>query len=163
MRLLIQPGSGVQPLLSAIERAKKSIEIVIFRFDEREIERALANAVARGVFVHALIAHTTGTGEEELRKLEMRFLDAGINVVRTSDDLIRYHDKLLIIDEKILFVLSFNFTHAISRSPRDTAKKWLCDPLWYARQTGFRPTCTVPTHFTSFGFTGPVVDNPPSV
>jgi phosphatidylserine/phosphatidylglycerophosphate/cardiolipin synthase-like enzyme len=41
----------------------------------------------------------------------MRFLEAGIIVARTADDLIRYHDKLVIFDRKTLFMLSFNFTH----------------------------------------------------
>jgi len=110
VRILIQPGSGIQPLLTAIERAQKSIEIVIFRFDLREVEKALASAVSRGVFVHALIAHTSGSGEEQLRKLEMRLLDAGINVVRTADNLIRYHYKMMLVDRRELYVLSFNFT-----------------------------------------------------
>jgi len=41
----------------------------------------------------------------------MRLLDAGVTVSRTADDLSRYHDKLLIIDRRVLYVLSFNFTH----------------------------------------------------
>ena len=40
----------------------------------------------------------------------MRFLAAGIVVARTDDDLIRYHDKFIIIDRRILYMLSFNFT-----------------------------------------------------
>ena len=76
-----------------------------------EIEKALANAAARGVFVHALIAYTNRGGERNLRKLEMRLLAAGITVARTADDLVRYHDKFLIIDRRELFLLSFNFTH----------------------------------------------------
>jgi hypothetical protein len=32
-------------------------------------------------------------------------------VARTADDLIRYHDKYLVIDGRQLFMLSFNFTH----------------------------------------------------
>jgi cardiolipin synthase len=35
----------------------------------------------------------------------------GVAVSRTADDLVRYHDKLLIIDRRLLYVLSFNFTH----------------------------------------------------
>ena len=60
--------------------------------------------------MHALIAHTNRAGEKQLRLLELRLLAAGITVARTADDLARYHDKLLIIDERVLFVLSFNFT-----------------------------------------------------
>jgi cardiolipin synthase len=111
VRLLIQPGDGVAPLVDAINAAKSRVEIAIFRFDRAEIEKALANAAARGVFVHALIAYTNRGGERNLRKLEMRLLEAGITVARTADDLIRYHDKYLIIDRRELFLLSFNFTH----------------------------------------------------
>jgi phosphatidylserine/phosphatidylglycerophosphate/cardiolipin synthase-like enzyme len=41
----------------------------------------------------------------------MRLLEVGVSVSRTSDDLLRYHDKLLIIDRQVLCLMSFNFTH----------------------------------------------------
>ena len=110
MKLIIQPDDGIQPLLAAIRSAKKTVDIVIFRFDRGDIETALKAAVARGVVVHALIAYTNRGGDKNLRKLEMRLLAAGIAVVRTAKDLLRYHDKIIIIDSKILYVLSFNFT-----------------------------------------------------
>jgi phosphatidylserine/phosphatidylglycerophosphate/cardiolipin synthase-like enzyme len=112
MRLLVQPEAGVRPLIKAIAGARRTIEIVIFRFDQREIERALANAVSRGVAVHALIAHTNRAGEENLRRLEMRLLGAGVTVARTADDLARYHGKLMIVDRRDLYLLAFNLTHA---------------------------------------------------
>jgi len=84
LKLLIQPDDGVLPVVEAINKAKDRVEIVIFRFDRPEIERALASAVSRGVFVHALIAYTNRGGEKELRKLEMRLLAAGVTVARTS-------------------------------------------------------------------------------
>src|SRR5215510_5806211 len=111
MKLIVQPNHGMAPLIKAIKRAKKSIEIVIFRFDELAIERALIAAVERGVFVHALIAFTNRGGEKSLRRLEMRFLAKGITVARTADDLVRYHGKILLVDGKELFVLAHNFTH----------------------------------------------------
>src|SRR5436190_9278346 len=111
MKLLIQPGDGVAPIVKAISRAKNSIEIVVFRFDQREVEHALASAVSRGVAVHALIAHTNKAGEENLRRLEMRFLGAGITLARTADDLVRYHGKMMLIDRRELFLLGFNLTH----------------------------------------------------
>jgi phosphatidylserine/phosphatidylglycerophosphate/cardiolipin synthase-like enzyme len=111
MKLLVQPGDGVMPLIQGIEKAKRSVDIVIFRFDRRDIERALENAVARGVAVHALIAYLNRGGEKKLRKLEMRLLQAGVTVARTSDDLIRYHDKFMIVDGRVLYLLAFNFTH----------------------------------------------------
>ncbi|HLZ17653.1 MAG TPA: phospholipase D-like domain-containing protein [Cyclobacteriaceae bacterium] len=111
MKLIIQPEDGIGPLLAGIKSAKKTIEIVIFRFDRADIEAALKAAVGRGVTVHALIAYTNRGGEKNLRKLEMRLLGAGVTVVRTAKDLLRYHDKMIIIDRTVLYVLSFNFTH----------------------------------------------------
>jgi len=112
-KLLIQPGAGIAPLLDAIERAREIIQIVIFRFDRGEIEAALRRAARRGVFVHALVAHTSvgQGGESTLRKLEMRLLADGISVARTATDLVRYHDKLMIVDKETLFLLGFNFTY----------------------------------------------------
>lgn len=107
---LVQPGDGIAPIVKAINRARKSVEIVIFRLNRVEIERALAHAVARGLNVHALIAYTNRGGERNLRDLEMRLLAAGVTVSRTDNDLIRYHGKMILIDRRQLFLLAFNFT-----------------------------------------------------
>ncbi len=111
MKLLVQPGDGITSLIDGIKRAKTKIEIAIFRFDQREIEKALDAAAERGVVVQALIANTNRGGEQNLRALEMRLLAAGVTVARTADDLVRYHDKLMIIDRRELYLLAFNFTH----------------------------------------------------
>jgi hypothetical protein len=108
---LIQPHDGIAPLLSAIKSAKKSIDILIFRMDWKELENALKSASSQGLAVRALIAHTNRGGESKLRAMETRFLEAGITVGRTADDLIRYHGKMMIIDRRTLYVLSFNFVH----------------------------------------------------
>jgi phosphatidylserine/phosphatidylglycerophosphate/cardiolipin synthase-like enzyme len=111
LKLIAQPADGTAPLLKAIAGAKKSIEIVIFRFDQADVEHALEEAAERGVFVHALIAFTNRGGEKSLRKLEMRFLKKGITVARTADNLVRYHGKMMLVDGKELFLLTHNFTH----------------------------------------------------
>jgi PLD-like domain len=117
VKLIVEPGDGVEPLLSAIRGAKKSVEVAIFRFDHRAIEAELRAAAARGVEVNVLIASVNRGGVESLRKLELRCLAAGLTVGRTNDDLARYHDKFIIIDRRTLYVLSFNFTHLdIARS-----------------------------------------------
>ena len=111
MKLLVQPDDGARPLIKAIAGARRSIEIAIFRFDQREIEKALANAVSRGVAVQALIAHTNRAGEANLRRLERRLLAAGVTVARTADDLVRYHGKLMIVDRRELYLMAFNMTY----------------------------------------------------
>ncbi len=110
MKLIVQPDSGVAPVITAIKQARKSIDVLIFRFDRIEIARALGAAVTRGVRVRALTAHANRGGTKSLRKLEMHLLEAGVTVSRTADDLVRYHGKMMIVDAKILHVYGFNFT-----------------------------------------------------
>jgi phosphatidylserine/phosphatidylglycerophosphate/cardiolipin synthase-like enzyme len=110
MKLIVQPGDSIAPLVKGINDAKKTIQILIFRFDRVEIENALVKAVSRGIDVRALIAYTNRGGERSLRALEMRLLAAGVTVARTDDDLVRYHGKMLIVDESELYLLAFNFT-----------------------------------------------------
>ena len=109
MKLIIQPDDGLAPLLKAVRSAKKTIDLVIFRFDRQELEKAIEAAVARGVVVRALIAHTNRGGEKSLRKLELTLLNAGVTVARTADDLPRYHGKMMIVDDA-LHVYGFNYT-----------------------------------------------------
>jgi phosphatidylserine/phosphatidylglycerophosphate/cardiolipin synthase-like enzyme len=115
----VQPDAGLDPILAALRKAKKTIQILIFRLDRPEIEKALVDAVERGVAVQALVAFTNRGGDKVLRRFEMRALERGITVTRTADDLVRYHGKMLIVDGKELLLLAFNFTHldiSLSRS-----------------------------------------------
>lgn len=115
-RLIVLPGAGPGPVLSAIAAARASLELTVFRFDELEIARALEAAVHRGVRVRVLLARRA---DKALRKLESRLVDAGADVARTDGDLRRYHDKMMIVDGRLLFVMGFNLTRAdllVSRS-----------------------------------------------
>jgi phosphatidylserine/phosphatidylglycerophosphate/cardiolipin synthase-like enzyme len=109
VKLIIQPDAGILPVVEAIKKARKTIDVYIFRFDLNSVEKALADAVQRGVMVRALIAHTNRGGEAKLRKLEQRMLAAGLNVSRSAEDLLRYHAKFMICDST-LHLLGFNFT-----------------------------------------------------
>jgi phosphatidylserine/phosphatidylglycerophosphate/cardiolipin synthase-like enzyme len=110
MKLIVQPDAGLAPTLTAIKQANKSIDILIFRLDRPDLARGLEAAVARGVNVRALTAHTNRGGEKNLRKLEMQLLEGGVTVSRTADDLVRYHGKMMVVDGRILHVYGFNFT-----------------------------------------------------
>jgi len=140
MQLIVQPGDGLTSLIAAIKKATKQIEVTIFKFDVKELQKALESAVARGVKVHALIAHTTGSGSKSLRKLEMELLEKGVTVSRTDDDLVRYHNKMLLVDREELYTLGFNFTRldieksrsmgVVTRNPRivsEAVKLFECD------------------------------------
>jgi phosphatidylserine/phosphatidylglycerophosphate/cardiolipin synthase-like enzyme len=109
MTVIIEPDAGIAPVVRAIRKARRQIDICIFRLDRQEIEKALAGAVQRGVKVRALIASTNRGGESRLRKLEQRLLEAGVTVTRTGDDLLRYHAKYMVADDT-LHLFGFNLT-----------------------------------------------------
>jgi cardiolipin synthase A/B len=110
VELIVQPDDGVEPILKAIKEAEKTLDLIIFRFDLKAVEKAVETAVERGVVVRTLIAHTNRGGDKRLRQLEHRMLDAGVTVSRTADDLVRYHGKMLIVDRNELHVYGFNYT-----------------------------------------------------
>jgi cardiolipin synthase len=111
MNLIVQPDAGLTPVVRAIKRARRSVDIAIFRTDREEIEKALGAAVQRGVKVRVLVAHTNSGGENRLRKLEQRLLESGATVTRTGDDFVRYHGKFMVADDT-LHLFGFNFTKA---------------------------------------------------
>ena len=121
MQLIIEPKDGLVPFVTAIKKATKQIDITIFRFDLRELQQALESAVTRGVKVHALIAHISGSGQKRLRKLELELLNAGVTVSRTDDELRRYHYKMLLIDRETLYTQGFNYTRLDIEKSRSMA------------------------------------------
>jgi cardiolipin synthase A/B len=110
VELIVQPDDGIKPVLEVIGKAQKSVDIMIFRFDLKAMEKELEAARSRGVVIRALIAHQGSQGEKSLRQLEMRMLEKGIFVARTGDAFTRYHGKMMIIDREELHVNAFNFT-----------------------------------------------------
>jgi cardiolipin synthase len=110
IRVIIQPRDGIEPLLEAIRAARESIETTIYRADRLEIERELVEAAARGVRVHVLTTTTNRDDARNLRRLESRLASTGVRVSQTAEDLIRYHNKMMIIDRRTLYLLTFNFT-----------------------------------------------------
>jgi cardiolipin synthase A/B len=110
VELIVQPADGMTPTMNAIGAAQKTLDLIIFRLDLKEIEKAAESAVERGVAVRALIAHTNSGGEKRLRQLELRMLDKGVMVSRSDDELVRYHAKMMIVDREELHVYGFNYT-----------------------------------------------------
>jgi phosphatidylserine/phosphatidylglycerophosphate/cardiolipin synthase-like enzyme len=110
MKLIVQPDTGLAPTLRAIKKARRSVDVLIFRLDRQDVIEALTKAVTRGLDVRVLTANTNKGGEKRLRQLELQLLDGGVTVSRTADDLVRYHGKMLIVDGRILHVYGYNFT-----------------------------------------------------
>ena len=67
----------------------------------------------------------------------MRLLSDGVSVARTATDLVRYHDKLMIIDNRKLVMMGFNYTYIdiersrsfgiIANGDNDEEKQWVAE------------------------------------
>lgn len=108
--LIVQPRDGITPLLDAIHGAQRSVELTVYRADRLEIEQALVDAADRGVKVHVLTTTTNRDDAKHLRKLEARLRATKVQVSQTDRDLVRYHNKMLIVDRETLYLLTFNFS-----------------------------------------------------
>jgi phosphatidylserine/phosphatidylglycerophosphate/cardiolipin synthase-like enzyme len=118
VKLIVQPRDGLSSFISAIRMARKEIDLLIFRFDRAEVQKALDAAVKRGVLVRTLIANTNKGGEKNLRKLEQKLLEVGATVARTGDEFVRYHGKMMLIDRTELWLMGFNLTALDTGSSR---------------------------------------------
>jgi hypothetical protein len=67
VKLLDSAWDGVAPLVAAIKKARKSVDIVIFRFDRAERRGRAEGGFKRGVSVSALITYTNHGGEKSLQ------------------------------------------------------------------------------------------------
>lgn len=109
MKLIVQPDADIVPVVQAIRKARRHVDICIFRLDREEVVHALSATAQRGAHVRALIAHTNRGGERRLRQIEQMLLAGGVTVARTANDLLRYHAKFMVADDT-LHLFGFNLT-----------------------------------------------------
>lgn len=119
--MIVQPGDSFFPLIEAIDAARSTICLTIFRMDDPVIHRALLEAVARGVRVRTLIASKPRGWEKQNKKLLKELAKAGVESKRPSADTrrMRYHYKIGIFDRDRSFVLTFNPTRENLHYTRD--------------------------------------------
>ena len=75
VKLIIEPDDGIAPVLRALAKAKKFIDIMIFRFDRVEVEKALKAGQATSV---TLTGKEPGVYEVETHEPELRLLKIAV-------------------------------------------------------------------------------------
>ena len=142
MNLIIQPEAGLAPVVKAIKRARRTVDLAIFRIDREEIEKALGAAVQRGVRVRVLVAHTNRGGEGRLRKFEQRMLEAGVTMAGRTTFVIAHRLSTIALADDIVVLedgrVAARGTHAelLGHSPlyAEIAAKGLPDQVFLTRK-----------------------------
>lgn len=119
--LIVQPGDSFFPIVRAIDRAERSINLTVFRMDDPIIQQALLEARQRGVRIRVLISSSARGWEEKNRKLLKDAKETGIATKEPAGDSkrARYHYKVMTVDDEEALVFTFNPTRENLHYARD--------------------------------------------
>ena len=119
--LIVQPGDSFFPIVRAVDRAVRTINLTVYRMDDPIIQLALVDARRRGVRIRVLIASSARGWEETNRKLLKDAKEAGIATREPAGDSkrARYHYKVMTVDAEQAFVFTFNPTRENLHYTRD--------------------------------------------
>lgn len=105
-------GGCTQAIIQQIDQAQREIKIMIYSFTSQSIATALLQAFNRGIHVEIIIDE----GNDRSRYSQTPFLrQNGITVYVDGKETI-HHNKVTIIDQKIVITGSFNFSKAAESS-----------------------------------------------
>jgi phosphatidylserine/phosphatidylglycerophosphate/cardiolipin synthase-like enzyme len=126
-------------IVAIIDKARQDIFVQAYSFTSRPIIQALVNAADRGVKVFVILDKSNFTGE--FYSPAQLFIDHHIAVWNDNSVNIA-HNKVIIVDRKIIETGSFNFTHAAQYDNAENvliiydsllAERYLGN--WYHRQS----------------------------
>jgi cardiolipin synthase A/B len=119
--LIVLPDDSVQPILDAIDGAKKSLRIKMFIFTDPSLLAAVIAAHHRGVNVRIMLNPKRRNGVSENDETRSTLEAAGIEVRDSNPAFDLTHEKSMVVDDKIAFVKSLNWQTKNLTSTRDYA------------------------------------------
>ncbi|HWC77397.1 MAG TPA: phospholipase D-like domain-containing protein [Blastocatellia bacterium] len=122
LSLIIQPGDSFFPIVDAIDSARLTLRLTIFRMDDPVVRGALSRAVARGVAVRALVAPASKGWTRRNKRLVEDLSRLGVDVRTPNavrERVKRYHYKVMMVDNAQSMILTFNPTQKNLHYARD--------------------------------------------
>lgn len=120
LTLITEPQDGIAPILSAVEGARREIDMVMYEDSDAQVDSALAADARRGVDVRVLLnGGYYGRGGFPQNDVAYRYLKGhGVPVRWTPPYFALTHQKTLIVDGRA-YILTFNLTPQYYASTRD--------------------------------------------
>ncbi|MFI0347179.1 MAG: phospholipase D-like domain-containing protein [Chthoniobacterales bacterium] len=118
-RLIIAPDDGIEPIQKAIQSAVKTLDIKMFQFTEPRLIEEVIVAHRRGVKVRVMLNPSRFTGEHDNDEAFAIFKKAGVAVADTNPKFPITHEKSMVIDRKIAFIMSLNWAPKYFGETRD--------------------------------------------
>ena len=110
--MYVEPDDGESVITSAIRSASKSVWLEIYILTDRNVIRALEEAANHGLDVKVMLEpHPVGGGSSVSRTLD-ELRAAGVNAQYTSPDFALTHEKGMIIDASVVYIMTSNFSRS---------------------------------------------------
>jgi cardiolipin synthase len=119
--IIILPDDTKQPIVAAIESAKKSIKIKMFVFSDPDLINAVIAAQKKGIEVQVMLNPARRSGEEDNSETRKMLEAAGVEVRDSNPKFGLTHEKSMVIDEETAFVKSLNWATKNLTVTRDYA------------------------------------------
>jgi len=117
--LIITPDDGIKPFQDAIQSATKTLVIKMFQFTELRLIQEVIAAHQRGVAVRVMLNPSRFTGEHDNDEAFFLFRKADIPVEATNPKFPITHEKSMVIDGRIAFIMSLNWAPKYFGKTRD--------------------------------------------
>jgi phosphatidylserine/phosphatidylglycerophosphate/cardiolipin synthase-like enzyme len=104
------PADRRRTILEVLRRARRRLELSMFRCDDAQVFAELAGASARGVQVSVLVTPRAKGHPGELATLHSALGATGAAVRLYADPSVKYHAKYIVADDGPAIVASGNFT-----------------------------------------------------
>jgi phosphatidylserine/phosphatidylglycerophosphate/cardiolipin synthase-like enzyme len=119
--LIVAPDDGIEPLREALRSAKKTLAIKMFQFTEPRLIEEVVAAHQRGVNVRVMLNPSRFTGEHDNDEAFEIFKKAHIPVKDTNPKFPITHEKSMVIDGRVAYVMSLNWAPKYFGETRDYA------------------------------------------
>jgi cardiolipin synthase A/B len=119
--LIVEPSSGITPVLSKIQGAVKSIDLVMYELEDTQVENALIAAEKRGIVVRVLLnegyygAQPSASSAATYQYLQ----SAEVSVHWAPAYFALTHQKTLVVDGNQAIIMTFNLTPQYYTADRD--------------------------------------------
>src|SRR5580692_3886991 len=147
-KLIVMPDDTIEPILTAIGAAAKSLRIKMFSVSDRRVLSALVKAHRRKVKIRALLNPARHSGEIQNVGARTVLRDAGIDVLDTNPAFTVTHEKSMVVDDSTAIIGSLNWDPenfeetrdfaVISTDPNEVAEVIECFEADWSRQP-FKP------------------------
>ena len=108
--LFVEPSSGRQPILEAINSAQNEIFVEVYLMSDKQIINALEMAKQRGVVVEVMLEQHPFGGGSLNNATKEELISKGVSFEWANSSFALTHEKTIVIDKNEAFILNQNLT-----------------------------------------------------